>query len=402
MTPTAQSEVNAFLSTFTDPAQSPAPEPASAAQPQQQAADGGTPPASVESQLPTGEPNVQQPAGTPNQDGAPAAAVAEAPKVDLETIAREYGLDLSNQQQRGAAERLLSQQAGAQEARPTEPVVIDTNKLNEALMAGISMPAADPNPVAAAPAQQPPVTAPVPPNANAQPGQPQGNPQDPFGDGFTWKDEKDAMAAFDAAFESRDVEAMGKVQRGLFMRMMAPVVMSFQQKIAELESQLGEVTPEFRQTKQQRQLDESVNVAKQSLRAQLPDFDQMFVAAEGQSIQIDGNQVPATPLNRVIAMNPWIMNIVVEDANPVVSQRKTYAARYEAAYRTWKATSAPILTPEAAKTVFTAGQQAAAVSQQNKVRQSITAPGTPTPVAKPKSYIDEIRSQIGDTASIYK
>lgn len=408
MTPTtspANAEVNAFIQTFAGSEATPVPEPTSAAQPTQQTADGAAPPSPAAQSSPGEQPG--QPAAPTTQEAAPAAG-QEAPVVDIESIAREYGLDLTNAQQRGAAERLLSQQTTPQGgATPAPaPVIIDVAKLDEVLLAGLTSAPAAPTPAVAPPPVQPPAgaTDPTKPAAaadgTAQPSQPQGNPID---DGFTWKDERDAMTDFDAAFDKRDIEGMAKVQRGIIMRYMAPVVSAFQAQIAQLEAQLKEVTPEVRQSRQAKQQEEDTLVAQASLRAQLPDFDELFAdAPNGQTVTINGQTLPATPINRVIAAYPHIMNIRVEDANPRIAQRKTLAAQYEMAYRMYQGMRTPKLTPEAAKKAFDAGQQAAAVSQQHQTRQVLTAPGTPAPAARPKGYVSEIMAATGDGASIYK
>jgi hypothetical protein len=113
---------------------------------------------------------------------------------------------------------------------------------------------------------------------------------------------------------------------------------------------------------------------------------------EGPPLTVNGEQYRNTPLNRILAENPWIMHIKRDAPDPQVADRLTYLARLKAAHSIH---SKGRISAQAAKALVDAGSQQEQRRAQDAVRQSLNKGGTPSKGldkggAKPKSYMEEL------------
>lgn len=350
--------------------------------------------ASPESTTQTG--NLPPSGSVPEQD----PALQQSQSNTIEQIAAEYGLNPNDPKHRQILEKLAPtdpQPAAAAASQPQEPV-FDISVFESELLNGIIIPEPPSN------TATPPTTEHAQPVSTAAqpvapgPGQTQGNPSDLFNDGFTWNDPSEAYKEKSEAWDSGDLERYQKVDLGIQQRVIAATVPHFVQpliaELKELRSIVHEIAPDFKKNLANAQLIEAKEHAMNTLayskdgkpRPGFENFLDMWKDPEDKAtIKIGDEVLPAKPINRIVAQNPWIRNIQDSDPNPVVRQRKTMAMQLMAAYKIYRHESVKPLTPSAAAEIFDAGRTASQQSRRNDPVQPQTnrpaASLQPTPTA---------------------
>jgi len=363
--------------------------------------------------VPQGANPAAQPPAVPAEPTSPSAPAAEPPKgLDYAQLASQHSLDPNNAVHRQLLDQLYASSVAAQPGTVSQAPNIDLAAFEDVLLAGIQQPAAPPAAPQPPAAQPPNAAAPNPANPQASV-QTQGNPSQ-YDDGFTWKDETEAYSTLAEAWDKADIPTYQKASQALFARnyfsMSGPIVQPLIEKIKALEQTINEIAPDFRQNKSQARLLQNQEAAYRSIRydsAGAPrqgfeDFEELFVAPKDNATVKgpDGNAVPATPLNRIVAENPWIANIRVEDPNQDVAARKTFLQMYTAVLRLYRASKQPPVTPAAARTAFEAGRTAAQTNNStDTARQLINTPGAPQPPQPLASYAQEVIAATGGNVS---
>lgn len=256
-------------------------------------------------------------------------------------------------------------------------------------------------PAAAAPA--PPV--PAAPQAPSQaPSQPSAPPS--YGDvGDAWKTPEDSLTALNDAWGKNDLKTVHEIEVARMKRnfdaAIAPSLLNYvRQMIArELEGSLGDVIPEARRSAAQRSVGESREFAVDQLRkAGAADIDALFEAQDGPPIRFGDQEFPNTPLNRILAKHPEILQISGTHSDPKKREQQAFIARYKLAYQIMKQGAAGI-PAETAKALVNAGREIKAGQANDRARQAINAGSGPTGVgdkAAPKSYIGQLNSLPGE------
>ena len=135
--------------------------------------------------------------------------------------------------------------------------------------------------------------------------------------------------------------------------------------------------PSMKQTMEQRELSDSAAFALQQLE-QTEGFEgirDLLQAEEGPDIEVGGEKFKNTPLNRIVAENPWITQIRVDHKDPATARRATMIARYRAAHSIHAKQKPSGIAPETASDLVKAGATMAARTPTDRVRQSLNAGG---------------------------
>jgi hypothetical protein len=121
------------------------------------------------------------------------------------------------------------------------------------------------------------------------------------------------------------------------------------------QAQLG---PVLSQVQEARQYEERDGVVKQL--ESMPGYEdvrELFEMASDGVIEVQGEQVPDTWLNRILVEHPFILNsISIKGKTPAESQRKTLAEQYRVAHGLMKAQRERHSDPTTAKRLIGAGQ----------------------------------------------
>jgi hypothetical protein len=371
----------------------------------------------TESTVPQGEatadaPSPEQPTGDQPSD----------PEFDalLQKIAGEEQWDLNDPTDRAAAEKAAKrEQRLLNEKAATDPGQAEAATLTEIerQLFGESEPA------------QPAKEAVQPQQEQQPPVQPQAPGK--YGDiGDEWKDFGDAFTAEmnEWTAVSKAMESGAQPSAALFAKLhqirhadfirrldsVYPVIMQNVQRIAEqitdkrMESQLGDVLGDVRQSVEERRLATAKEQALSDLE-KATGFEKIreLYKDEGGKVQMRDPETgkfvsaPNTPLNRILQSNPDILNIEVSrdrSGNPLppaMADRLTYIARLRAAYRIL---SAQRVNPQTAQALVDAGRQDAVRRQQDRARQALNSgSGASTRGAgtEAKGLVDELAAHGG-------
>lgn len=333
----------------------------------------------------------------------------------LEEVAKAEDLDLKDPSQRAFAEKLAAreqkirdlqaQQSG--QGEPEEYALTEFEK--EAL-------GAEEQPQSTAAAEQ---AAPAGQQNNAGPVR--------YGDiGDSWKGPDDAYNAEAQAWSDiqKDVEAgkppdmrrLHDIKLAQFVRMADSILIPHlgqripvivQQGVEKLlQERLGNIMPKLEESLAERQFAAAKEASLTDLE-KVKGFEKvrdLYKVGEGKVKFRDpatGQEAefPNTPLNRIIAKNPDILNIQVPHKDPAIAQRLTTTARLRAAMRYHNAQR---IAPAAAKNIMAAGAQAARKTAADRTRQGLNAgSGAPTSNGgtKPAGLIDDLQNIPGQGKS---
>jgi hypothetical protein len=352
-------------------------------------------------------------AGAVTGDEKTDTAAATLPSVDdlIQTFATETGLNPEDPNQRKTLKRLADKElfirklqadnevlkgtAGAGSTADAPQFVTDFEK---SLVGETAQATGQP----AAQAEPPAKTADQPAAAAAT---------TTYGDvGDEWKTPEDSLKALNTAWGKDDLKAVHDIEVARMKRnfdaVIAPSLLSYINKMVEArlkgfaEKDLGDVLPEVRRTVAQRRVGESREFAIDQLRsAGANDIDKLFTAEDGPPIKFGDQEFPNTPLNRILARHPEIMQIAGTHTDPTTRERQAMIARYKLAYQIYKQGAAGV-SAETAKALVDAGREIRTRQDGDRARQSINAgPGASGVGDKPpreKSYVTQLNSLPGE------
>jgi len=371
----------------------------------------------------------QQPAvAEPAQPVAGIPPVAEKPIASAELFAKvcaeHPGLDQSNPDHQRVLKRIADSQAYIEHLRSaagtilaTRPGdVVATPAVPSVTLADLEQqieqefkPPEPAQPVAAAS----PVTTPAAP-------QPQQGPMrfDDIGD--EWKGATDAYKAVNDAWAEGDLAKVNACEAALFRRRVAFDLMPQLNSIIEervnnrlksfAEKDLGDVLPDMRQSASRQKEDAARTSAISQLRGapEFKDIDVLMKDTGGPPLRIDGQEWPNTPLNQILAENPGLRRMKLDDPNPEKARRLTYLNRYALAARLYKQQqSAQVVDPAKAQALLDAGAALQAKEAADRTRQAMNAGPGATGIGAgtgEKSLVQEINSSVGANsfASLFK
>jgi hypothetical protein len=237
------------------------------------------------------------------------------------------------------------------------------------------------------------------------PGQSQGTPS--FNDGFTWKDENEAYATLEEAWNNGDKETYQKADMAIwhrnFQAVIPHVVQPLVKELQELRSIVQEIAPDYREKKAIAQATEASTHAARTLvydaagkiRAGMDQFLNMWDAPkDGATVILGGVAQPATPINTILAKHSWIGDIQDSDPNPIARERKTFAKRFMAAYQIFRNQQVTPLTNSAAAQIFDAGKQASSEARLRTTQP--TRPAAPSSMPQPASPSSDLAGLLGN------
>lgn len=231
-----------------------------------------------------------------------------------------------------------------------------------------------------------------------------------YGDlGDEWKTPEDSLTALNKAWESNDLKTVHEIEvarmRRNFDAAIAPSLIAYVNKLLEtrfkgfVEKDLGDVVPEVRATAEQKRVTASRDFAIDQLRkAGANDIDKLFDTEDGPPIKFGDQEFPNTPLNRILARHPEIMQVQGTHADPAKRERQAFIARYKLAYQIHKQGAAGV-PAETAKALVDAGREIKTAQAADRTRQTINAgPGASGVGEKsqPKSYVGQLNSLPGE------
>jgi hypothetical protein len=351
-----------------------------------QALDDGkvaTPPASEETTPATDE--------AKGPEEAPETPAKEARREELiQQYAKEWGVNPNDPNQRKALKRVADKELfiehlkgqiasgkPAQEATATagEPLT----EFEKSLIAAADAETAPPARTETAP---PPQTDGTKTTADAPRG---------YGDiGDTWTKAEDGYTALNEAWQAGDLTKVRDIETAMFVRradaILYPVLNSIvDQRVeakvqAALQRDLGDVVPEVRRTVEQARSMANRDFALAEI-AKLPGLDtvgSLFQETEGPPIVFRGVEYPDTPMNRVFAENPDLLDIrVTHDSkgrplDPQKAEQATFIKRYKQAARIHQMKQQGI-DPKKANELVRAGEQVNERRNADRTRQALNS-----------------------------
>lgn len=229
-----------------------------------------------------------------------------------------------------------------------------------------------------------------------------------YGDiGDEWKGPEDSLKALNQAWAEENFDKVQQIEMARLRRNLdtefAPAIIKAVQKMLDdrlqaFEKQnLGDVLPEVRRGVEERRNAESRDFAIAELRkAGASDIDKLFDVEDGNPIQFDGKQFPNTPLNRIIAKFPQILQLRVQNADPATAARMTFIERYRMAYQLYKSQGIPA---ETAKQLVEAGAKSKERQEADRTRHTLNAGPGATSLGGEKgnrSYVSELNNMPGE------
>lgn len=283
----------------------------------------------------------------------------------MQKFAQEHGLDLNDARDKKLAQRLADKELFIQKLRGEQGAKGQQNSTEDGVAAlmrelrGEDQKGAE----QVKPVEQPAVAA-TPPAAG---------PTDDVG--ASWKTPADAYNALNEAWNKGDLEAVTQVENAMFTRRFAEVVPQIQEYVQQrvqelLKEQLGDVVPAMRETVAARKQAEAIEYAVEKLSS-VKGFEgvaELDKEIDGDPITFNGQEFRNTPMNRILAENPWILSIQERHADPDTAARLTNLARYQAAFKLHQGSK---VSSGQAKALVDAGKKMEARSKQDRTRQSL-------------------------------
>lgn len=209
-----------------------------------------------------------------------------------------------------------------------------------------------------------------------------GAPTELYNDvGKDWQSEADAFGALNEAWteaaEKGDFRKVNAVDAAIFTRRfdavglprVVAVVSEMLDRFAK--QHLGDVIPAVRQNIEQTRRSNATEFAYQQLE-KTPGFENvrdLTKEEDGQPVVINGQKFKNTPLNRILAANPDILDIRREHPDPEVADRLTYLARLRMVHRIYG--SEQIQREKAGKLVKKGEQIAETAARKDRIRQGL-------------------------------
>lgn len=165
--------------------------------------------------------------------------------------------------------------------------------------------------------------------------------------------------------------AINELDIAMFNRRAHPLIQSLRMQMAreldQIREQIGPVVPHFQQlAAQQRETSAQQQVVTKIMSDPKigPVLQEMRTPNGNGLIDVEGQKVPDTPLNRTLAKNPWIMKI--KGGTP----EETYREQYKAAISMYRQSKQ---SPTTAKKLVEAGQKIQQKAAADRTRQNINA-----------------------------
>lgn len=324
----------------------------------------------------------------PEQADQPKAE-AKSKQQTIEEMAAQYGLDPKN----AAHRKILTDLAAATKRNSDKDQYIDqlrSGSLLGDLMGGedTEQPPAPPEPAKANPSEQPKAAA---------PGQPV------FGDiGDAWKRPEDGQTALIEALNAGDVRSAHEIQQAMFVRNMAQFGPVLTQMVNHmLEQRIGPLEPIVKAQRDSAAQNEGLESARTQVMGLSDGRGEMFRSMtkpdNPEPLEVDGQRLPNTPLNRILMEYPHILKLREQHANPKEAARLTALAQYEAAMTIYhRQQQQRTAAPEAGQKLVQAGKQLAEKQAQEQTRQQMNAGKTSAAsAAGKKSFLDDFGPQDG-------
>lgn len=211
--------------------------------------------------------------------------------------------------------------------------------------------------------------------------------------GVAWKGPADAYNELSAAWSKTDAAgnpmpdhaAINRIDLGIFERRASEMGYVKAPRVAQLieqaiQERLGDVLPNIRETvqSQRTQANKEFAVAELSKSADWANVAELETVDSKDPLVFEGESFPNTPLNRILATNPEILDINVKHKDADTAERLTYLARFRAAARIAKTGQADA---GKVKQALEAGAKQRDRELGDRVRQSLngglTATGKP-------------------------
>lgn len=319
------------------------------------------------------------------------APVVEKPTAETPVVATAQPEDARRQQ-------LIEEHAKKLGIAPTDPQfagvlkqLADKDLYIEQLKAGAGKPpAADSHlteyerQLLAAPAPaEPKKEEPPKPVQTAEPVQPAPNRIAELING--WKSPADPYTALNEAWAASDLNRVAEVENAMFVSRSAEFVPQLMERMIPqlLQQVLGkefiETLPEIQEVFRSRRNSDDAAFAISELKKtpQYSDLDKLYEKEGEGEIEMAGQKVPKTALNRIISENDWIIRIPPRDdvKDPRAAARIGYMDRLRAAHRIFKSEQAAkhAIDPKQAQTLVETGRVMEKKAQSDQTRQSLNA-----------------------------
>jgi len=268
---------------------------------------------------------------TSTEEGTATEAEATPSEDDgeLDAVAARMKLDLSNEDQRKTAESFLNNQKYTEQLKAElESLKQGATKEEQSEAEGELFKQYEEEQTEEAPREEP-------------------TPQDTQTPLWQqWKSPQDAVNATQEAWKSGDPQKIIEVGNAEFQARLSgslPLIQRIAQDVAAqmVNERFGDFLPDIEATVHQRRNGQAEQWATETLAKSNPDFGDIFNADANADpvIGVDGNSYPNSPVNRILAENPWIMQITVDKApngkalNPQDAMKATYLGRYKAVHQ---------------------------------------------------------------------
>lgn len=212
--------------------------------------------------------------------------------------------------------------------------------------------------------------------------------QTPIDDiGAGWKSPVDAITAENDALTEGDFEKTAKIREAVIVRyaqgMIMPTVQQMvQQALSEFSSRYG-----LNDAIQASHMADDRTFALKAAKADeelAPMVEELFKVRGDKPLVHKGQEFANTLYNEMLTKFPELLNIRVEDPNPRVAQRKTFAKRYTAAARLHaQMTKSAPAKAEALVSAVRKGEHRRQTTE--RIRQSLNAGSSASGVGQPPS-----------------
>lgn len=267
-------------------------------------------------------------------------------------------------------------------------------------------------------AEQPQQTA-TPP---VQPGQTAAPAPIPLGDiGDTWKGPDDAYAALNQAWAAEggpDLKRVNDIEVAMFTRRALEVVPQILQRMPQqiaqriVQQALGqnfmETLPEIQETfrSHRTQQDAEFAVAELKKNQNYSDLDKLYEKEGDGEIEVFGQTVPNTPLNRIIKANPWITEIQPRGdvKDPRAAARLGHMNRLRAVHQIFRAEQQAknAIDPKQAQVLVDAGRKVQERTNGERTRQALNAgSGATTAAGQQPAHTDYVSSLTKSNRSVW-
>lgn len=205
--------------------------------------------------------------------------------------------------------------------------------------------------------------------------------------GANWESQEDSVKDLNEAFAEGQFDKVAEIQNAIFLRQFAGMgqhmveqmlTARLQEFRQELDKQFGDVVPRVQRDIAREQFrgdrDWALDQIRKADKENSALLEALFKEKDGEVVEFNGQEWPATPYNKILAENDWMLNIKVEDGNPRVAQRKTIHKRLSAVLSRFREMQqAGNLKADKAKELVETGKQIERRKQDDRVRQGLNA-----------------------------